>query len=185
MSGDRRAKISHAFLQLIGLKLQRCSNILGTRLFHFYSADSLAEDTDEVCTLVVECPWRIEHLDTIVVGSEDYGQALDNLDPGLTSTSKPDDLQDQRLVEMLGAPPNGGALDEGRGLSVTAIDADAFGGFRVGFADDYFLAVFPASGREMEWMLRWRVRGYIALMNGAVAESEREHRRRPPANPSD
>ena len=62
-------------------------------------------------------------------------------------------------------------LGELSGLSVSSVECDATGGFRIHFGGSYVLAVFPASEKEMEWMLRWKSDGYMALMNGKITDS--------------
>jgi hypothetical protein len=164
---SKTVRIRQAFQILIGLKLGKSSNIFATRLFHFYAIAPQNEHLNELYVLVVECPWRIERANQIFVGSEDYSlPATDNDDPGWQSGTQSGHLQDQKLRELMGELEHGEIFNTGDDFVVKSVEADALGGFRIGFSGAYILSVFPSSGIEMEWMLRRPPDNYLALMNG-------------------
>src|SRR5258708_1297986 len=103
------AKIEETLKELVGLQLFKSWNAFGTRMFYFAvpGFQKKAEDGDYRVTL--ECPWRIEQDDRILVGSEDYGlRGERNLDPEWNPTDmQSGHLQDQRLAEILGESRNG------------------------------------------------------------------------------
>lgn len=168
-SGEKAFRIQQEFQVLIGLKIGKCSNIFATRLFHFCAVGSQAEPLNELYVLAVECPWRIEKANQILVGSEDYSvKATDNDDPTWEPGTQVGHLQDQKLRELLGEFKNGEISNARNEFIVESIEGDALGGFRLGLSGAFVLSVFPSSGKEMEWMLRRPPRSYLALMNGVL-----------------
>jgi hypothetical protein len=160
--------------RLIGQTLLKSRNFCGTRHFYF-GESSLKPDTDRPCyTLGLECPWRIQTRERIVVGSEDYdpppeGKANPTAEPATMSIL----LQDQRLAELLGELRDGDVTNTGHELTVDSVEADRYGGFQVGMTGGYSLAVFPCSREQMEWILILPGGGSLMLINGVPTKSSR------------
>jgi len=160
--------------RLIGQTLLRSKNFCATRHFYFGDSSSKANAPELCYTLGIECPWRIQTDDLIVVGSEDYyEQAEGNTDqswePGMPSGH----LQDQKLTELLGELKDGDIVNTRSGFVVESVQADRYGGFRLGLTGGYALEVFPSSRKRMEWIFTLPRGGSLMLINGALARSGR------------
>jgi len=78
-----KSRIEEKFNGLISFRLFKAWNIFAARFFYFVLPGTENDHEDGDCRLMLECPWRMEHHDGILVGSEDYGvRATGNLDPG-------------------------------------------------------------------------------------------------------
>jgi len=168
---EKMSEIEGMLKELVGLQLFKSWNIFGTRMFYFAALgfENKADDGDYRITL--ECPWRIEQHDRIVVGSEDYGlRATGNSDPAWNPTDMQwGHLQDQKLEEILGESKNGAIFNTRSELVVESVKADSLGGFQLRLSGGYALSVFPASVVEMEWLLSRRAGGHLALANGSIS----------------
>ena len=165
-------EIEGALKGLIGLKLFKSWNVFATRMFYFVGPGFENTTDDGDYRLTLECPWRIEQADRILVGNEDYGLRSDSnsdptWDPGEAQWGH---RQDQRLEEILGESKNGAIFNTGTQLVVESVTCDALGGFQLHLSGDFMLSVFPASAATMEWMLSSRTRGNLALMNGELSQ---------------
>jgi hypothetical protein len=167
---SKAAAVRKALSSLIGLKLLGSTNVFATRTFTFGFVNH-PQPQDTAFALIIECPWRIESGDQILTGSDDFGTpAAGNLDRNWDPNSQTGSIQEQRLVEWLGAELHDGTIIAcSTGPVVEAVEADNFGGFRIILSDACCLAVFPASSGEMEWMLRKSGHGYVSLMKGQLA----------------
>ena len=172
-TSEKSEKLQNILRELIGLQIFKAWNIFGTRIFYFAGADLGARTADGDYRLTLECPWRIEQHDRVVVGSEDYGlRADDNSDPDWNPTEMQwGHLQDQKLLEIFGKSRNGEIYNTRRELVVTSVKADTFGGFQLALSGGYALTVFPASVSDMEWLLSRRAGGNVALTKGTLSES--------------
>lgn len=105
-------------------------------------------ESDGNFRLTVECPWRLELDDSILVGSEDYGTKADsNLDPDWDPTEiQSGHRQDEILARILGTEQNGTIVNTGNGFLVHATEADQFGGVTISLSGGYRLSLFPAGG---------------------------------------
>lgn len=170
--GGKASKIRHEFAPLVGLTLYKCSSIYATRSFHFSRGQAEGKEYGDVYVLVVECPWRIETEGQILVGCEDYNiKADDNDDPLWETGMQTGHLQDQKLLELMGEFVHGDIFNTSSNFVVESVEADSVGGFSIIFSGAYCLSVFPASNKEMEWMLRRPPHEYLALMNGELSKS--------------
>jgi hypothetical protein len=165
---EKTKEIREGLSALIGQRLIRSNNYCATRNFYFGQGD-VHEDAP-IYTLGIECPWRVRTGDVIIVGSEDYFQkAEDNKDESWEAGTPTGHLQNQKLAELLGElQPGGSITNTGQGLRVESVEADAFGGFRIGFGETCALEVFPASAGQMEWILIPPGGGSLILMHGVV-----------------
>jgi hypothetical protein len=171
----KASKIEIVLSDLIGLQIYKAWSIRGTRLFYFAEPGSgRAADSDHY--LMLECPWRIERADEIVVGDEDFGESADGFaEPDLQLEDRSWwNLQNQKLSELMGMEDDGRIFNDGSDLIVESVSADAYGGFRIKLSGGYTLSVFPASCRTMEWMLVSSSGRNFALMHGSVSESRKE-----------
>src|SRR5437868_14384786 len=110
---DKAKEIRESLSVLIGLRLARSVNWCATRNFYFGRADTQIEDA--LYTVSLDCPWRIQRDDVILVGSEDYSErAEDNTDESWEAGMPTGHLQNQKLAELFG---------ELKGGSIVSTDA--------------------------------------------------------------
>jgi hypothetical protein len=132
---------------LLGLKLVSTVRAADMRRFNFGSMQG-----EQEYALHVQCAWRIEtaagvrtgRADLFVPLDEKFYQdpAFDQWDPtGDTSIAN---LQDSRVDEW---------MQEAAEKRVAWVQADAMGGFVLGFSEGSRLAVFPCSSRGEAWRI--------------------------------
>jgi hypothetical protein len=166
-STSKTAIVQAKFRGLVGLQLFKSWNVFATRLFYFAFPGSVTRGDDGEFVLSLECPWRIEKLDQILVGSEDYGtRARSNSDEAWKPDMQWGHPQDEKLKELLGKEEKGEILSTRSDLIVESVEVDAVGAFRLQLSGGYNLATFPSTGDEMEWLLKQRNGRYLILMNG-------------------
>ena len=168
---EKKFTIEDSLKKLIGFQLFKSWNIFGTRMFYFAAPNSKPSDDGDY-RLTLECPWRIEAGNRILVGSEDYGiRADDNSDPNWNRVEDQwGHRQDQKLEAILGEMTNGVIHNRGAAFVVEHAMADSLGGFQLHLSGGYLLAVFPTSEADMEWLLSDRNGGYLSLMNGKLSD---------------
>jgi len=171
--------------QLLGQRLLGSRNFCETRHFYF-GEPSLAAGLREPCyTLGLECPWRIQTAERIIVGSEDYYQrADDNTDPLWEPGAESGHLQDQGLAEWLGELKDGDVINTGPGLIVNSVEADRYGGFQIRLTGGYSIAVVPCSRDQMEWIFMLPGGGSLMLIDGAPTRSGSSRPPSPPTMPT-
>jgi hypothetical protein len=171
---DKAETIHESFSVLVGLKLVRSQSFFATR--HFYFGQDV-DPSAALYTLGVECSWRIRRGDTIIVGSEDYSErGDDNTDESWNVDMPIGHLQDEQLVDLMGGELKAGSvINTGADLIVEFVEADKQGGFRLGLSEAYVLEVFPASVRQMEWVLSPPDGGGLILMNGVLNRSGKKN----------
>lgn len=168
---NARSKIVSAeFSELVGTRLLEISSIFATPSFEFGNWKPPLWQ-EERFSFVLECHWRLERDDEIVTGFDDVEfPAIGNADSDWTPGSQSGSLQEQRLVEWLGAEPRNGAIVAPEpGPMVEQTRADEFGGFRLLFSDGSCLPAFPSGSSGMEWMLRKQNSDYLVLMDRQLA----------------
>jgi hypothetical protein len=172
---DKTKEIREGLSALIGQRLIRSDNYCATRNFYFGQGDVHADAP--IYQLSIECPWRIQTGDVIIVGSEDYSEkAENNMEESWEAGMPTGHLQNQKLGELLGElQPGGSITNTGQGLRVESVEVDAFGGFRIGFGKTGALEVFPASVGQMEWILIPPGGGSLILMHGVVTRLAKKH----------
>jgi hypothetical protein len=177
----KRSRVASELGNLVGLQVFKSWNVFGTRMFYFAAPDSGTRPKDGDFRLTLECAWRIEHGDNIVVGCDDYGvRAVGNEDPSWNPREMQwGHLQDQKLEELLGEARGGEIFNTRSDLVVESVEADAVGGFRLGLSGGYVLAAFPGSIAQIEWLLSRRAGGCLELMNGILNETEGGERTQP------
>ena len=158
--------------ELITFQLFKSWNIFATRIFYFVASRQNQVGNGDY-RLTLECPWRIEQGDRILVGSEDYWlRAEGNTDTNWNATDMQwGHLQDQLLERIMGEEKNGSIFNSGANLVVENVRADDLGGFQLGLSGGYVLSVFPSTGREMEWLFSRSAGGNLALTCGALSRS--------------
>ncbi len=168
---ETSARIETLFKELTCLQLFKSWNLFATRMFYFAAPGFQNQDDDGDCRLTLECPWRIEYQDLVLVGSEDYGiRSEDNSDPAWNPTDMQwGHLQDQRLVELLGTERSGAIFNTGSNLIVESVAADNLGGFRLHLSGGYTLSVFPAGSVDLQWLLSRKAGGNLALKGGDLS----------------
>lgn len=168
---ETKSMIEDALNELIGLQLFKSWNIFGTRMFYFAAPNSKPLDDGDY-RLTLECPWRIEAGNRILVGWEDYGiRADDNSDPNWNRVEDQwGHRQDQKLEAVLGMTASGAIHNTGPDLIVKGATADSLGGFQLHLSGGFLLAVFPTSEADMAWLLSGRTGRRISLMNGKVSD---------------
>ena len=85
-------------------------------------------------------------------------------------------LQDKKLRELLGEVKAGDIVNAGSGLVVESVEADRYGGLRIGLTERLCLSVFPASNTQMEWILIRPGGGGLVLMKGLLNRTRRKPR---------
>ena len=167
---ETKFTIEDSLKELIGLQLFKSWNIFGTRMFYFAAPNSKPLDDGDY-RLTLECPWRIEAGNRILVGWEDYGtRADDNSDPNWNRVEDQwGHRQDERLEAIFGETKNGVIHNKGDALVVEHATADGLGGFQLHLSGGYLLAVFPTSEADMEWLLSGRNGRHLSLMNGKLS----------------
>lgn len=149
--------IEQFFSQILGLWLFKTWNVFATRMFYLTGVGSAGGSSDGEYRLTLECPWRLEKGDEVLVGSEDYGiQAAGNVDPNWkASQMHMGHRQDDILSRLFGEVKDGEIFTRKGDFVVGAINADVFGGFRLLFSNGCVLSVFPTSTLDegIEWML--------------------------------
>ena len=145
---DKVPEATKEFEKLIGQRFTE-SQVFLDGSWHFY----FGEVSDGISRpyLAVECCWRFTKGEQILIGVEDYD-----------SLEKSTHRQMEALRNLVGSA----------GLGVETVSIDAWGGFRITFVDGYALDVFPASDREMEWMLKNPKWGSLVLMDGILYKAE-------------
>jgi hypothetical protein len=134
--GDIRRELR----RLLGQKLQRSRKFFATRHFYFAEPGRVVGGGGSHFTLGLECAWRIQTREQIIVGSEDYYEPADqNTDPNWDPEMPGGHLQDQKLVELMGELADGDIINRGRDLVVTSVDADVYGGLEIGLTGGYSL----------------------------------------------
>jgi hypothetical protein len=158
------SSIERAFTALAGYQLFKSWNVFATRFFYFSREAPCKTDKGDY-RLTIESPWRIEHSNSLFVGSADYGvRANSNSDPTWNPTeTQVGHLQDEQLAKMFGEERNGSIYNTGQHLRVIGVKADNLGGFRMSLSGDFTLEVFPTSSRELDWLLSRTGGGNVAL----------------------
>jgi len=160
-------EVREIFSRLVDLQLLRSRNFCGTRDFYFGHADSKT-GRKEVFSLLIESEWRIEVGEQILTGSSDYlAKADNNADPAWEEGMPWGHLQGQKLREFMGAATETDIIAR-RQILVASSDVDAVGGFQIRFSEGAILAAFPASCREMEWMLKGTDGSCAMWINGVL-----------------
>ena len=140
--------------EIVGLQVFKSWHVFATRMFYF--ADPRCKDQPENggYRLALECPWRVEQYDRILVGSDDYGErATDNSDPDWNpSDMQRGHLQDQKLVEIMGEDRNGAIYNTQSELEVETAAIDSLGGFQLSMSGGYRISVFPFSRRVLPFL---------------------------------
>lgn len=162
--------------ELIGLQIFKSWNVFATRIFYFADLSCRNRSQDGDYRLALECPWRIEQYDRILVGSEDYGErATDNLEPDWNrSEMQWGHLQDQNLIALMGREKDHEIYTTNLELVVESVNTDPVGGFHLSLSGGYRLSVFPASSSatfNLEWQLSRRTGGLLTLAKGVLSES--------------
>jgi hypothetical protein len=122
----------------------------------------------------VECPWRIQNRDRILVGSEDYYERADsNSDQDWEPGSPGGHLQDEVLSELLGQFQDGGIITTRPGFDVSVVGCDPYGGIQIDVSNGHRLEIFPAGRRTMEWIFRRPGKSSLVLMDGRIQLSHR------------
>lgn len=106
--------------------------------------------------LHIQCPWRIEGGNQIVVGSSDYySRADDNLDASWEPGTVTGHLQNQILGTLFeGIDVDGRSyINQTAHFEVTKVSSDCFGGAMVFFTGGYVLVLFPSGSRGEAWRL--------------------------------
>lgn len=172
---QKAIEIERALKALIDLHLFKSWNILATRIFYF-AVPGQDPTEDGQYRLTLECPWRIERENSILVGAEDYWlKAEGNSDPHWSPTEMQwGHLDDQKLKKIMGQERNGSLFNPQADLIVESVRADDLGGFQLSFSGGYILSVFPASDAELEWLFSRGVGGTLALMEGVLSGSLKE-----------
>jgi hypothetical protein len=169
---SKAATVQNRFASLVGLQLFKSWNVFATRMFYFSAPGSETRENDGEFMLTLECPWRIERLERILVGSEDYGiQARSSSDGAGDPDTQSGQLQDEKLRELLGKEENGAIFSTRPDLIVESVEADSVGGFNIRLSGGYNLTAFPSTDSDMEWLLKRRSGGYLILMNGNLQGS--------------
>lgn len=171
---DLAARVERGLRELIGLQIFKSWNVFATRYFYFAPPGLQDKTQDGDYWLMIECAWRVEGHRRILVGSNDYGiAAIGNTDPNWNPMeTQRGHLQDERLGEIFGEIREGSIYNTASLLVVESVAADEFGGFRLGLSGGYFLAVFPTSVNDIEWLLSRREGGNLALDRGGVCEGK-------------
>ncbi len=169
----KAADIESELAKLVGLRLFKCWKLLGTRIFYFSAAGPETPRSDWDFMLSLECPWRIEKRDQVVVGSQDYGlPASGNSDPAWKPNAQSGHLQDEKLRELLGRQEDAAIYSLRPDLVVESVKADAVGGFRLQLSGGYSLAAFPTTDNDMQWLLKRSTGGYLILMKGSLHRAD-------------
>lgn len=158
--------------QVVGARFCGTRNYCATRHFYF-GEPSLGGGLSELHYMLgIECPWRIQTKDQIIVGSEDYyvqGESNPDVswEPGMTSGH----LQDEKLAELFGELRDGEVISTSPGFIVSDVEVDSYGGIQLGLTGGYTLVVFPCSKNEMEWIFKLPSGGALILMNAIPTKS--------------
>jgi hypothetical protein len=109
--------------------------------------------------LHIQCPWRLEREPDaqIITGSGDLYEPYDEADwkDEAFNWESGNNLQEQALSRLLQEydAKTKQIVNATDRLVVNAVEADAFGGFRLDLSGDYQLRVFPCTSREEAWRL--------------------------------
>lgn len=166
--------LKETFDELIGLRWVGTVGIGPTRHFYFAGGSRGGHDRASEYTIGVECPWRIEGPDAIIVGSDDYFEPASGSDEaGSDSQGSRRDLQEQLIVGLLGELKGGRMESFVSKFVVVSIRVESFGGFRIEMSGNYTLAVFPASRNQMEWIyLRPGLKSFV-YMEGKLSRTNK------------
>jgi hypothetical protein len=143
---------------LIGLKLALVRRAADLRNFQFGRVRSVERGTVGEYALHVQCPWRIEGPDRIIMGRCDLWEPAEPSAENNRDTWDYDgdeNLQDRRLAGLLGGydPATRSFVNQTEQLVVEDVHADDYGGAAIRFSGGYQLVLFPAGTRGEDWRL--------------------------------
>lgn len=162
-----REALTQIFFKLVGLRLVRTERFLGTRHFYFGAArNPVSSPLETLYALGVECPWRFETAEAILVGSEDSADEWTQRDRPRGRASPRELTLVHHLLEIENCD---GSWDTTDDFVVSSLALDLFGGMRIGFSGGLCLSLFPASSESMQWILMLpRPEGALVMMRGEV-----------------
>ncbi len=134
-------EIERALAPLAGRTLRNAERLVDVLLLRFRGVGSNGDsDAAEDVALHVACPWRVTDGERVLVGSGDLFTPADTDEEPATFDWEPEGASwpDVRLGEL--AERRGDAS-----ATVTEVQADALGGFRLALADGLLLELFPNS----------------------------------------
>jgi hypothetical protein len=153
------AKVNRALSPLIGLRLEKIAFAAMFRMFHFASRqiDGSIEDAHSIWALHVDCPWRLDLNDAVLVGSDDWSERADGTTPSEDwSPQSGGSLQEAVLRSVLQDPECGERLplrNRTDGLVVETVLADTWGGCVIVMSPGYRLTLFPNSVAHECWRI--------------------------------
>ncbi len=154
-----REQIEDALTELIGLPLESTGRAADMQVFQFGAPHPYElrgrTVTAGVCSLHIQCAWRISGPPGIVVASRDYYYPAGdpNTEPADFDPSEPmSNRRDERIQHFL-------AEHRDPLLTVEQIAADLLGGFRLTLSAGFALDVFPNDSLPDEhWRLLTRLK---------------------------
>ena len=143
---------------LLTLPVCLVSRAADMRMFHFGRLRRTEKETRGEIALHVQCPWRIDHLGTIVTGFMDLWDPASNMASDRSNWNYDDgNRQDECIQRLFGA----GEQDTSRVTVVsqpdqwvvTAVESLTNGQARLELSIDYELLLFPAGSTSEHWRL--------------------------------
>lgn len=134
-------EIERALAPLVGRTLRGAERLMDVLLLRFRGVESNGDgDAADDVALHVACPWRVTGGTRVLVGAGDLFTPADPDEEPATFDWEPEGASwlDVRLGEL--AEKRGGAT-----ATVTEVQADGLGGFRLALADGLLLELFPNS----------------------------------------
>lgn len=147
--------VQQGLSRLVGLQLSAVNYAGNVRLFHFGQL-SPPPDRCGRYAIHVQCPWRLETQETILTGlAEWYIPANEEDTDDDWDPARGGSLQDSTLRTLMGDvdSPEGSIVNRTEQFLVSHVEADAYGGFRIGFKAGMGLTVFPTTNRGEQWRL--------------------------------
>ncbi len=143
---------------LVGLKLSRTSRVADMRCFHFGELHEVEQGAVGQYALHVQCPWRIEGTEGVVVGRSDLLEPADEsaeIDPDTWDCDENGNLQDELIDTFMQGydPQTGSFADDMDMLVVEAVLGDACGGAVLTLSGGLRLTIFPDGTRGEDWRI--------------------------------
>jgi hypothetical protein len=167
-----KALIEQHLQQLIGLTLSGTSRAANMECLKFGNLERMDQMGKAVQVgqygLHVQCPWRISSATSIMVGSLDVYEPVEEhaaFDESFDWDKVNGNLRDRKLQALISTQE----------LLVTNVQADNLGGFEIIFGNGIKLVAFPSASKVDEYAEFWRLlnnfdkaKGHFVVSNSTI-----------------
>lgn len=140
----------------MGMQLSVLHHAGSMRIFHFGEISEANEGVSGQYAMHVQCPWRLLQGDTIITGSGDWYEPVDeNIDLDSWEPARGGSVQEKKLRVLLACPEEVSRtiINRTGKYFVKQMLADEVGGCKVVFSENISLILFPSGSVAEAWRL--------------------------------